>query len=81
MYFERKQLNPKELNLAEMFERYKELKAEKEGLSKRSNSVKREIDELNRVAQNIETALGLSFDESGKSQTSGRERDEHSAEH
>lgn len=81
MYFERKQLNPKELNLAEMFERYKELKAEKEGLSKRSNSLKREIDELDRVAQNIETALGISFDESGKSQNSGRERDEHSAEH
>ena len=81
MYFERKQLNPKELNLAEMFERYKELKAEKEGLSKRSSSVKREIDELDRVAQNIETALGISFDESDKSQNSGRERDEHSAEH
>lgn len=81
MYFTRKQLNPKELNLAEMFERYKTLKAEKEELAKRSNSVKKEIDELDRVAQNIETALGISLDESGKSQNSGRERDEHSVEH
>lgn len=81
MYFTRKQLNPKELNLAEMFEQYKTLKAEKEELAKQSNSVKKEIDELDRVAQNIETALGISLDESGKSQNSGREKDEHSAEH
>lgn len=84
MYFERKQLNPKELNLSEMFEQYKTLKMEKVELSKRSNSVKKEVDELDRVAQNIETALGISLDESGRTgrtQNNEKERDGHSAEH
>lgn len=58
IYFKRKQLNPKELNLAEMFERYKELNAEKAELDKRSNSLKREIKELEVVAENIEKAVG-----------------------
>lgn len=81
MYFTRNGLNPKELNLTEMFERYKALKAEKGELAKRSNAVKKEIDELDRAAQNIETALGISLEEPDKSQNGGRERDEHSAEH
>lgn len=58
IYFNRKQLNPKELNLAEMFERYRQLNAEKAELDKRSNSLKREIKELEVVAENIEKAVG-----------------------
>ncbi len=58
IYFKRKQLNPKELNLAEMFERYRQLNAEKAELDKRSNSLKREIKELEVVAENIEKAVG-----------------------
>lgn len=58
IYFKRKQLNPKELNLAEMFERYRELNAEKSELDKRSSSLKREIKELEVAAENIEKAVG-----------------------
>lgn len=59
MYFKRKQINPKEVNLGELFERYKELKTEKADLAKRSNSLKKEIDELETVAANVEKALGI----------------------
>ncbi len=58
LYFKRKQLNPKEMNLAEMFEKYRQLNAEKAELDKRSNSLKREIKELEVVAENIEKAVG-----------------------
>lgn len=57
IYFERKQINPKELNLTEMFERYKSLKAEKETLAKKSNSLEKEIRELEVIAENIEKAI------------------------
>lgn len=59
IYFERKQLKPKEINLTELFERYKELKAEKEALFKKSNLLKKEIRELEVVAENIEKACGM----------------------
>lgn len=59
MYFKRKQINPKEVNLGELFERYKELKTEKADLVKRSNSLKKEIGELETVATNVEKALGV----------------------
>lgn len=62
IYFERKHLNPKELKLSDMFEEYKKLKEEKEQLLKRSNSLKNEIAELDRVTHNIEEALGIHFE-------------------
>ncbi len=58
IYFKRKQLKPKEMNLTELFERYKNLKAEKMDLDKKSNSLKKEIRELEIVAENIEKAIG-----------------------
>lgn len=61
IYFERKGLKPKELNLAEMFERYKELNAEKEDLAKKQKSLKKEISELEVAAENIEQAIGESM--------------------
>ncbi len=76
MYFERKQINPKGLNLSEMFEKYKSLKAEKVELTKRCDPLKKEIDELERVAQNIETALGMNFNE-----TSGPEEAKERTDH
>lgn len=59
IYFKRKQLNPKELNLSEMFERYKELKAEKSVLQKRGSSIKKELNELETIEKNIADALNL----------------------
>lgn len=58
IYFKRKQLNPKEINLAELFERYRELSAEKTEIDKKSNALKREIKELETVADNIKKAIG-----------------------
>lgn len=70
IYFKKKQLNPKEINLSELFERYKTLKEEKQVLLKKSGSLKNEIDELNRISQNMENALDLHFDDSVKQQDS-----------
>lgn len=58
IYFKRKQLNPKEINLAELFERYRELSAEKAEIDKKSNALKQDIKELEMVANNIEKAIG-----------------------
>ncbi len=77
IYFERKQINPKELNLSELFERYKALKEQKEELVKRCNPLKNEIEELDRIAQNIETALGIDFNENDESLGETKERNDH----
>lgn len=58
IYFKRKQMNPKELNLADLFEKYRELSAEKVEQDKKSNLLKQEIKELEVVAENIEKATG-----------------------
>lgn len=58
IYFERKGLKPKDIKLAELFENYKSLKAEKDDLVKKQNSLKKEIQELEVVAKNIEQAIG-----------------------
>lgn len=68
IYFKRKGLEPKELNLAEMFERYRSLKAESEDLAKKQKSLKKEIRELEVVAENIEQAVGESLIETTESQ-------------
>ena len=76
MYFERKHINPKDVNLGELFEQYKNLKEEKAGLVKQSNSIKKEIKELDTVAANVEQALGVDIsadDDQQKKQ--GREKD------
>ncbi len=59
LYFERNRMNPKEVNLGELFEQYKQLKAEKADLNKRSSYLKKEINELETVAANVEKALGI----------------------
>ena len=59
MYFNRNHINPKDVNLGELFERYRNLKEEKSDLTKRSNSLKKEINELDTVAANVERALGV----------------------
>lgn len=59
LYFARNNINPKEVNLGEMFERYKKLKEEKAELHKRGNFIKKEINELETVAANVEQALGI----------------------
>lgn len=66
IYFGRKGLKPKELNLKEMFEQYKVLRAEKEALEKNSNSLKKEIRELDVVAENIEQTFGVNMRESAE---------------
>ena len=76
IYFERKQLDPKTINLKELFERYKELTQEKSEITKRSNSIKNEISELDRVAQNIEKALGLQFSEASEQADSAKKKSE-----
>ena len=58
IYFKRERLNPKEINLADLFERYRELGAEKAELDKKSNLLRQEIKELEVVAENIEKATG-----------------------
>lgn len=70
IYFKKKQLNPKEINLAELFERYRQLSAEKTELNKKSGSLKQEIKELEVVAENIEKAIGE--DIAGKGETQKR---------
>lgn len=61
IYFERKGLKPTELNLAEMFENYKSLKTEEDDLIKKQKSLKKEIRELEIVAENVEQAIGVSL--------------------
>ena len=77
IYFKRKQINPKDLNLSELFEKYKTLNAEKAELTKRCDPLKKEIDELDRVAQNIETALGMNFTDAGGYLEETKEKTEH----
>ncbi len=66
IYFKRKQLNPKTLNLGEMFERYKELKMEQSALMKRCNSVTKELNELDIIKKNIAEALNLDIEKKEK---------------
>lgn len=75
IYFNRKQLDPKTINLTELFERYKELKIQEEEIAKRSHSLKKEIDELDRVAQNIEKALGINLDETRENTDTVKDKD------
>lgn len=75
IYFKRKQLDPKTINLTELFERYKELKIQKAEISKRSNSLKKELDELDRVAQNIEKALGINLHETKENTDTVKDKD------
>ncbi|MFG6337440.1 MAG: relaxase/mobilization nuclease domain-containing protein [Lachnospiraceae bacterium] len=78
IYFKKKQLKPKEVNLAELFERYRQLSAEKAELSKKSNSLKQEIKELEVVAENIEKAIGEDItgrEEGRKNSERGKERE------
>lgn len=72
IYFERNHLKPKELNLTEMFERYKNLRTEKETLTKKSNSLKKEIRELEIVAENIEQAIGMDMMENAENKETTR---------
>ena len=74
IYFKRKQLDPKQISLSELFERYRELKEEKSELCKRSGSLKREIDELDRAAQNIENTLNMDLHENTKQQKETRKQ-------
>lgn len=62
IYFNRKQLNPKELNLGEMFRHYKELKAEQSALLKQSRFLKKELNELEIIKRNIAEALNLNIE-------------------
>lgn len=64
IYFKRKQLDPKEINLSELFEQYKRLTIEKQELSKKSRALSGEINEIDRVAENVTKALGINFGES-----------------
>lgn len=70
IYFSRKQLNPKELNLGKMFEHYKELKIEQSALIKQHNSVKKELNELNIIKKNIAEALNLNMEKKEKKEAS-----------
>lgn len=64
IYFKRRQLDPKEINLSELFEQYKQLTLEKQELSKKSRSLSRDINEIDRVAENIAKALGINLGDS-----------------
>ena len=76
IYFQRKQLKPKELNLAELFERYRELSEEKTALEKRNGMLKREIKELDVVAENIEKAIGEDIAGKGEEEKDSENRKE-----
>lgn len=66
IYFDRHHLNPKELNLTEMFERYKSLRDEKDILAKKGKTLKSEISELEVIAENIEQAIGVDMKENAE---------------
>lgn len=78
IYFKRSQIKPKEINLADLFERYRELSAEKAELYKKCNILKRDIKELETVADNIEKAIGEEItgkDEERKNTERGKEQE------
>lgn len=78
IYFKRSQIKPKEINLADLFERYRELSAEKAELYKKCNILKRDIKELETVADNIEKAIGEEItgkDEERKNAERGKEQE------
>lgn len=78
IYFKRSQIKPKEINLADLFERYRELSTEKAELYKKSNTLKRDIKELETVADNIEKAIGEEItgkDEERKNTERGKEQE------
>lgn len=59
MFFEQNQINPKDMNLSELFNHYKELKEEKFELIKNNTPVKKKLRELEIIEKNIENALGI----------------------
>lgn len=59
LYFDRNQIEPNTMNLGELFEQYRVTKQEKMEMDKASKTIKKEISELNTIAQNIETALDI----------------------
>lgn len=59
IYFERKQLDPKSMNLHDLFEEYKSLKQEKSEIIKLNNPLKKSINELEIIEKNIATALDV----------------------
>ncbi|MCM1234974.1 MAG: relaxase/mobilization nuclease domain-containing protein [Ruminococcus flavefaciens] len=63
IYFERNQMNPRNMNLSKLFEEYKTLRNEKEDITKHCHSIEKSINELERVKQNIETALGVKLED------------------
>lgn len=78
IYFNKKQMKPKEINLADLFERYRELSDEKAELTKKSSSLKREIKELEVAAKNIEKAVGEDIagnEENRKKHERGKEQE------
>ncbi|MCM1386452.1 MAG: relaxase/mobilization nuclease domain-containing protein [Bacillus sp. (in: Bacteria)] len=76
IYFQRKQISPKEINLSELFEKYKELSHEKSELLKKSSSLKSEINELTRVSQNIKNALDINLSDDTKQQDKEKSQNE-----
>lgn len=63
MFFDRNKIEPQTMNLGELFERYRDIKQEKLEVDKYCKSVKKEIAELEIIAKNIETALGIEMAE------------------
>lgn len=74
MFFKQNNINPDEMNLSELFERYKDLKQEKTELIKSMSPVKKQMRELSIIEKNIAEALGIDLGQKEKSRQ-GEHRD------
>ena len=82
IYFERKNINPDEINLSDLFEQYRSLKSEKTRNSELLKNIKEKLVDLETIKKNLETSLNIKFEESDKKETmekerNGRNRNEH----
>ena len=58
-YFESINENPDTLNLADLFEKFKEVKQDKTAVEKVFKDLKKQLKELDTIRQNVETTLGI----------------------
>lgn len=59
LYFESINENPDTLNLADLFEKFKEVKQDKTAIEKVFKDLKKQLKELDTIRQNVETTLGI----------------------
>lgn len=74
IYFERKNINPDEINLSDLFEQYRSLKNEKFQIDKILKNAKEKLTDLETIKKNLEAALNIKFEENDKKETMEKER-------